>query len=188
GAATQRDRSRHRLRWPLDEGTADAGSEARRRGRDPRRGRLDAAAARTGRSKRPVAQGASVSSWRDTTCGFVTASDVGKRITVAGWADTRREHGALVFVDLRDHTGKLQLVVNAENAPEAAKLVHDVRNEFVLQAVGEVARRAPEAVNPSIPTGEIEVQVDELRILSRSEPLPFQIGDDVDDLLRLRYR
>jgi aspartyl-tRNA synthetase len=129
-----------------------------------------------------------VSRWRDTTCGFVTASDVGKTITVAGWADTRREHGGLVFVDLRDHTGKLQLVVNAERSAEAAKVVHEVRNEFVLQAVGEVVRRAPEAVNPNIPTGEVEVQVDELRIVSRSEPLPFQIGDDVDEVLRLRYR
>jgi aspartyl-tRNA synthetase len=129
-----------------------------------------------------------VSSWRDTTCGFVTASDVGKTITVAGWADTRREHGGLVFVDLRDHTGKLQLVVNAERSPEAARVVHEVRNEFVVQAVGEVVRRAPEAVNPNIPTGEVEIQVDELRIVSRSEPLPFQIGDDVDEVLRLRYR
>jgi aspartyl-tRNA synthetase len=129
-----------------------------------------------------------VSGWRDTTCGFVTASDVGKTITVAGWADTRREHGGLVFVDLRDHTGKLQLVVNAERSPDAARVVHDVRNEFVLQAVGEVTRRDPQNVNPNIPTGEIEVQVDELRILSRSEPLPFQIGDDVDEVLRLRYR
>jgi aspartyl-tRNA synthetase len=129
-----------------------------------------------------------MSGWRDTTCGFVTASDVGKTITVAGWVDTRREHGGLVFVDLRDHTGKLQLVVNAERSPEAARVVHDVRNEFVLQAVGEVTRRDPQNVNPNIPTGEIEVQVDELRILSRSEPLPFQIGDDVDEVLRLRYR
>ena len=129
-----------------------------------------------------------MSSWRDTTCGFVTASDVGETVTVAGWADTRREHGGLVFVDLRDHTGKLQLVVNAERAPEAARVVHDVRNEFVLQAVGEVTRREPQNVNPNIPTGEIEVQVDELRIISRSDPLPFQIDDDVDEVLRLRYR
>jgi aspartyl-tRNA synthetase len=129
-----------------------------------------------------------VSGWRDTTCGLVTAADVGRTITVAGWTDTRREHGGLVFVDLRDHTGKVQLVINAERSPEAAKVVHEVRNEFVLQAVGEVVRRAPDAVNPNIPTGEVEIQVDELRILSRSEPLPFQIGEDVDEVLRLRYR
>jgi aspartyl-tRNA synthetase len=129
-----------------------------------------------------------VSTWRDVTCGFVTASDVGKTITVAGWCDTRREHGGLVFIDLRDHTGKVQLVVNAEHSREAADVVREVRNEFVLQAVGEVVRRSPENVNPNISTGEIEIQVTELRVLSRSEPLPFQIGEDVDEVLRLRYR
>jgi aspartyl-tRNA synthetase len=130
-----------------------------------------------------------VSSWRDTTCGALTADDVGRRLTLAGWADTRRDHGGLVFVDLRDHTGKVQLVVNPERAPDAAATAHEIRNEFVLQAEGEVVRRAPEAVNPSLPTGEIEVQVDALRILSRSTPLPFQLDEEgVDEVLRLRYR
>jgi aspartyl-tRNA synthetase len=129
-----------------------------------------------------------LSSWRDTTCGVVTAADVGKTMTVAGWCDTRREHGGLVFIDLRDHTGKVQLVINAEHSREAADVAHEVRNEFVLQAIGEVVRRSPENVNPNIPTGEIEIQVNELRIVSRSEPLPFQIGEDVDEVLRLRYR
>ena len=129
-----------------------------------------------------------MSTWRDTTCGALRGSDVGKRVTLAGWADTRRDHGGLVFVDLRDYSGKVQLVLNPERAPEASAVAHEIRNEFVLQAEGEVVRRAPEAVNPNLPTGEIEVQVDTLRILSRSEPLPFQIGEDVDELLRLRYR
>jgi aspartyl-tRNA synthetase len=130
-----------------------------------------------------------VSSWRDTTCGAVTAADVGKRITLAGWADTRRDHGGLVFVDLRDYTGKVQLVINPERAADAATLARDIRNEFVLQAEGEVVRRDADKVNPNMPTGEIEVQVDTLRILSRSEPLPFQIGEDnVDEVLRLKYR
>jgi aspartyl-tRNA synthetase len=128
-------------------------------------------------------------SWRDMTCGAVTAADAGRRVTLAGWADTRRDHGGLVFIDLRDYSGKVQLVVNPERAAAAAAVAHDVRNEFVLQAEGEVVRRAPDAVNPNIPTGEIEVQVDTLRVLSTSEPLPFQIGDDnVDEVLRLRYR
>jgi aspartyl-tRNA synthetase len=127
--------------------------------------------------------------WRDMTCGAVTADDVGERITLAGWADTRRDHGGLVFIDLRDYSGKVQLVVNPERAPDAATVAHEIRNEFVLQAEGEVVRRAPEAVNPNIPTGAIEVQVDTLRILAPSEPLPFQIGDEnVDEVLRLRYR
>ncbi|MBV8562249.1 MAG: aspartate--tRNA ligase [Actinobacteria bacterium] len=130
-----------------------------------------------------------MSSWRDTTCGALTADDVGRRLTLAGWADTRRDHGGLVFVDLRDHSGKVQLVINPERAPEAAATAHEIRNEFVLQAEGEVVRRAPEAVNPNLPTGEVEVQVDTLRILSRSTPLPFQLDEEgVDETLRLRYR
>ncbi len=130
-----------------------------------------------------------MSGWRDTTCGALGAADAGRRLTLAGWADTRRDHGGLVFVDLRDHTGKLQLVVNPERAPEAARVAHEIRNEFVLQAEGEVVRRAPEAVNPGLPTGEIELQVDTLRIVSRSEPLPFQLDEEgVDEVLRLRYR
>jgi aspartyl-tRNA synthetase len=129
-----------------------------------------------------------MSSWRDTTCGALSAADVGTRVTLAGWADTRRDHGGLVFVDLRDFSGKVQLVINPERAPEPASVAHEVRNEFVLQAEGEVVRRAPEAVNPNLPTGQIEVQVDTLKILSRSGPLPFQLGDEVDDVLRLKYR
>ena len=129
-----------------------------------------------------------MSSWRDTTCGALTAADVGKTVTLAGWADTRRDHGGLVFVDLRDFSGKVQLVLNPEHAPAAAELAREIRNEFVLQATGEVVQRAPDAVNPNLSTGEIEVQVQELRILSRSTPLPFQLGDEVDENLRLKYR
>jgi aspartyl-tRNA synthetase len=122
-------------------------------------------------------------------CGELRAEDAGRRVTVAGWADTRRDHGGLVFVDLRDHTGKVQLVLNPERAAAAAETAHEIRNEFVLQAEGEVVARAPELVNPNLPTGEIEVQVDELRILSRSTPLPFQLDEEnVDETLRLRYR
>jgi len=128
-------------------------------------------------------------SWRDTTCGALRASDAGSRVTLAGWADTRRDHGGLVFIDLRDYSGKVQLVINPANAPEAAELAREIRNEFVLQAEGEVVLRAAEAVNPNLPTGEVELRVDTLRIVSRSEPLPFQIGDEtVDEVLRLRYR
>jgi aspartyl-tRNA synthetase len=129
-----------------------------------------------------------VSSWRDTTCGALSAADAGKRVKVAGWTDTRRDHGGLVFIDLRDFSGKVQLVVNPERTAGAATVAHEVRNEFVLQAEGEVVRRAPDAVNPNIPTGEIEIQVDTLTIVSRSDPLPFQIGEDVDEVLRLKYR
>ena len=128
-------------------------------------------------------------SWRDATCGALRAGDAGRRVTLAGWADTRRDHGGLVFIDLRDYSGLTQLVINPERAPVAAEVAHDVRNEFVLQAEGEVVARAPDAVNPNLPTGEIELQVDTLRVVSRSEPLPFQVGEEnVDENLRLRYR
>jgi aspartyl-tRNA synthetase len=128
-------------------------------------------------------------SWRDLQCGELRSSDIGRRVTVAGWADTRRDHGGLVFVDLRDHTGKVQLVVNPERAAEPAAVAHEVRNEFVLQAEGAVVARAPEAVNPNLPTGEVEIQVERLTILSRSTPLPFQLDEEnVDETLRIRYR
>jgi aspartyl-tRNA synthetase len=129
-----------------------------------------------------------VSSWRDKPAGTVTAADVGTRLKLAGWVDTRRDHGGLVFIDLRDHSGKVQLVINPELAAGAAATAHELRNEFVVQAEGEVVRRDEKNVNPNLPTGEVEVQVDTLAILSRSEPLPFQIGEDVDEVLRLRYR
>jgi aspartyl-tRNA synthetase len=130
-----------------------------------------------------------MSGWRDLYCGELRAVDADRRVTVAGWAARRRDHGGLIFIDLRDHTGAVQLVVNPERAPDAAQVAHDVRSEFVLQAEGDVVRRAPEAVNPNIPTGEIEIQVDRLEIVSRSEPLPFQLDDDnVEEPLRLRYR
>jgi aspartyl-tRNA synthetase len=122
-------------------------------------------------------------------CGEVRPEHVGQRLTLAGWANSRRDHGGLVFVDLRDKTGLCQLVMNPERAPEAAETAHTVRNEFVLQAEGEVVRRAPEAVNPNIPTGEIELQVDRLEILARSTTLPFQLEEEgVEETLRLRYR
>jgi aspartyl-tRNA synthetase len=128
-------------------------------------------------------------SWRDLQCGELRSSDIGRRVTVAGWADTRRDHGGLVFVDLRDHTGKVQLVVNPERAAEPAAVAHEVRNEFVLQAEGAVVARAPEAVNPNLPTGEVEIQVERLTILSRSTPLPFQLDEEnVEETLRIRYR
>jgi aspartyl-tRNA synthetase len=127
--------------------------------------------------------------WRDLYSGEVIPDSVGKTVNVAGWVARRRDHGGLIFIDLRDHTGIVQLVINPERAPEAAQVAHEIRSEFVAHARGEVTRRAPEAVNPNIPTGEVEIQVDELEIVSRSEPLPFQLDDEgVEEPTRLRYR
>ena len=122
-------------------------------------------------------------------CGEVGPADVGRRLALAGWVDSRRDHGGLIFVDLRDPSGICQLVLNPERAPDAAEAGHQIRNEFVLRAEGEVVERAPENVNPDLPTGTVELQVDRLEILSRSTPLPFQLDEEgVDETLRLRYR
>ncbi|MGH3006615.1 MAG: aspartate--tRNA ligase [Gaiellaceae bacterium] len=127
--------------------------------------------------------------WRDLLCGEVRPEHVGQRLTLAGWADARRDHGGLVFVDLRDAGGICQIVVNPERTPAAIGVAHAVRNEFVLQAEGEVVRRAPENVNPELATGEVELQVDRLEIVSRCPPLPFQLDEEgVDETLRIRYR
>ena len=121
--------------------------------------------------------------------GSLRASSVGKRVALAGWVDGRRDHGGLVFIDLRDESGVVQLVVNPERAATAVSVAHALRNEFVIRAEGEVVARAPDLVNPNLATGEIEVQLDELEILSSSVPLPFQLQDEnVDDNVRMRYR
>jgi len=128
-------------------------------------------------------------SWRDLRCGEVGPDLVGRRLTLAGWVATRRDHGGLVFVDLRDHTGVCQLVINPDRTPDAHAVAHELRNEFVVQAEGELVARVPEAVNPNLPTGAVELQVDRFEILSRSTPLPFQLDEEhVDETLRLRYR
>ena len=128
-------------------------------------------------------------SWRDLGAGELRPEHVGERRTLAGWVAKRRDHGGLVFIDLRDSTGIGQLVVNPEHALEAAAAAHDIRNEFVLRAEGEITARSPENVNTNLPTGEVELQVDKLEIISRSPPLPFQLEEEnVDETLRIRYR
>src|SRR6476659_7841063 len=126
-------------------------------------------------------------SCRDLRCGEPRPEHEGRTVTLAGWAARRRDHGGLVFIDLRDETGVTQLVVNPENALDAAKVAHEVRNEFVLQARGQIVRRSRETVNPKMPTGEVEVQVEELIVLSASTPLPFQLDEEnVDEALRMK--
>jgi aspartyl-tRNA synthetase len=127
--------------------------------------------------------------WRDVRASALRPGDEGRTVTVAGWVARRRDLGGLVFIDLRDEDGVLQVVINPANAPEAATVAHELRNEFVVQARGEVVKRALETVNPALETGEVELQATELTILSRSTPLPFQLDEEgVDETLRLRYR
>src|SRR5438309_5523497 len=128
-------------------------------------------------------------SWRDVSGSTLRAGDAGRTVTVAGWVARRRDHGGLVFVDVRDEGGVVQVVVNPANAPDAAKAAHELRNEFVVCAHGEVVRRSPETVNPAMATGEIEIQADSLEIIARAPPLPFQLDEEgVDETTRLRYR
>jgi aspartyl-tRNA synthetase len=130
-----------------------------------------------------------VTQWRDVKASALRDGDEGRGVTVAGWVARRRDHGGLVFVDLRDDGGVLQVVINPANAPAAAEVAHELRNEFVVQARGEVVRRSAETVNPAMATGEVELQATDLRIVSRSTPLPFQLDEEgVDETLRLRYR
>ena len=115
---------------------------------------------------------------------------LGKNVTVAGWVNSRRDHGGLIFIDLRDHAGIIQLVVTPETA-DAFKLAEGVRDEFVLRATGKLREREPDLVNPNIPTGKIELVVSELELLNRSEPLPVNTHDDGEkssEEMRLKYR
>ena len=118
------------------------------------------------------------------------ADYLGKTVTVEGWVNSRRDHGGLIFIDLRDHTGIIQLVVTPETE-ESFKLAESVRDEYVLKAVGKMRNREPELINPNIPTGKIELVVSELTLLNRSGPLPVNTHDDGEkssEELRLKYR
>jgi aspartyl-tRNA synthetase len=127
--------------------------------------------------------------WRDLPGSKLRPDDEGRTLAVAGWVARRRDLGGLIFVDLRDEGGIVQLVINPEHAPAAAETAKELRNEFVIRVRGDVVKRAAETVNANIATGEIEVQVTELEILSRSTALPFQLDEDgVDETLRIRYR
>lgn len=115
---------------------------------------------------------------------------LGKEVEVEGWVNSRRDHGGLIFIDLRDSRGIVQLVVTPENE-KAFKLAESVRDEFVLKAAGKMRERAPELVNPNIATGKIELVVSELELLNKSEPLPVNTHDDgaeSSEELRLKYR
>jgi aspartyl-tRNA synthetase len=124
------------------------------------------------------------------TCGELSRKDVGALVTLMGWVNTRRDHGGLVFIDLRDRAGITQVVINPETSADAHTLAHDIRSEFVLAITGTVAPRPGNTVNPKLPTGEIEVLVSGLSILNPSKPLPFMIEDETDvaESLRLKYR
>lgn len=127
---------------------------------------------------------------RTHMCGELTIEDIDKSVVVMGWVQRRRDHGGLVFIDLRDRTGIVQVVFNNEVSSEAFEKVQIVRSEYVLAIEGKVVKRAPENVNPKISTGEIEIYANTLKILSKSETPPFPIEDrsNVSEAIRLKYR
>ena len=115
---------------------------------------------------------------------------LGKTVTVEGWVNSRRDHGGLIFIDLRDHTGIIQLVITPETK-DAFALAETIRDEFVLKATGTMREREPDLINPNIPTGKIELVVEDLELLNKSEPLPVNTHDDGEkssEEMRLKYR
>ena len=128
--------------------------------------------------------------YRDAWAGELRADRVDEELRVAGWVHRRRDHGGLIFIDLRDRTGLLQLVFRPEEAPDAHAVAERLRGEYVISALGHLVRRDESAVNPNLPTGEVELVVDSVELLAEAETPPFQIDEDepVSDELRLRYR
>jgi aspartyl-tRNA synthetase len=120
-------------------------------------------------------------------CGQVESSLAGQTVTVAGWAQRRRDHGGVIFVDLRDREGLLQIVFDPERAPVFAQ-AERVRNEYVLKVTGLVRPRPAGTANANLKSGQVEVLCQELQILNRSEPLPFQLDETVSEEVRLRFR
>jgi aspartyl-tRNA synthetase len=129
--------------------------------------------------------------YRTHTAGALRAADAGTNARLAGWVHRRRDHGQLIFLDLRDRHGLTQVVIDKADAPDAHEIASRVRSEFVVNAAGQVARRLEGTENPRLPTGEIELRVTEFEILSEAKTPPFYINEPdapVDESLRLKYR
>ena len=121
-------------------------------------------------------------------CGAVTAADIGNSVTLCGWAHRRRDHGGVIFIDLRDREGMMQVVIDPDT-PEAFKLAEEVRSEFVLKIDGLVRPRPAGTENPNMPTGMVELLTKKLEVLNPSLTPPFQIDDDnINENIRLQYR
>ncbi|MBF0793514.1 aspartate--tRNA ligase [Mammaliicoccus lentus] len=127
---------------------------------------------------------------RTTYCGSVTEEYIGQTVTLNGWVQKRRDLGGLIFIDLRDREGVVQIVFNPDFSDEALKIADKVRSEYVIQVKGQVTKRDQKSVNDKIKTGKVEVQVSSIEILNESETPPFSITDvnDIDENVRLKYR
>ena len=130
-------------------------------------------------------------SWKKTnSCGELKKNDIGKEVILMGWAQSRRDHGGLIFIDLRDREGISQIVFDPKDSAEAHEKAHIIKNEYVLAVKGKVIARLAGCENPNMPTGEIEIKVMQVKILNTSDTLPFNIDDkiEISDNLRLKYR
>ncbi|MBU0650602.1 aspartate--tRNA ligase, partial [bacterium] len=128
---------------------------------------------------------------RTHSCGELTAKNVNDEVVLEGWVHSRRDHGSLIFVDIRDRAGLTQIVFDSEViSKEKFEIAETLRDEFVIKIFGKVEARSPETVNKKIDTGEIEVAVEEIVILNKSKTPPFLISDDdeVNENTRLKYR
>ena len=126
-------------------------------------------------------------------CGTLRASDIGSTVTLFGWVDRRRDHGGVIFIDLRDRTGVVQIVSDPERTPASYPQADPLRNEYVVKIQGRVSQRQEGAINPKLPTGEVEIYADTIELLNAvRKPLPFQVStadsETVREDLRLRYR
>ncbi len=127
---------------------------------------------------------------RDKGCGEIKESDIGNHLDLCGWVFRRRDHGGLIFVDLRDRSGVLQVVFSPEKSANAHELAHELRSEYVVSVTGEIRKRPEGTENPNLPTGMFEMYATSLEILNKAAPLPFSIEDaaDASEALRLKYR
>ncbi len=127
---------------------------------------------------------------RDKWCGEIMESDIGSNMSLAGWVFRRRDHGGLIFVDLRDRSGIAQVVFSPDASKEAHELAHDLRGEFVISVSGEIRKRPEGTENPNIPTGMVELYAKKLTVLNESSPLPFPMEEaaEASESLRLKYR
>ena len=126
-------------------------------------------------------------------CGELRSSTIGETVTLYGWVDRRRDHGGVVFLDMRDRAGIIQIVSDPERTPNSYSTAEDVRNEYVIKVTGRVSQRPEDSINPNLPTGEVEVYADEMEVLNAvGQQLPFQISseeaDAVRENIRLKYR
>lgn len=128
---------------------------------------------------------------RSNYCGHLNTEHIGQTVSLCGWIDRRRDHGGVIFLDLRDRTGILQIVSDPQRTPDSYNLAGELRNEYVVRIVGKVSKRPEESLNPKLATGEVEIYAESIELLnSVSKPLPFIISEaeTIKEELRFKYR